>query len=160
MSNNQQKKMGKKLKTYAQALGIKLTEKENDEENNQSKIKETGAKTSKTKRIQKENELKKVIDGMKEQIDKLVLIIKMMCNNIESDMIKKTVEEQLEEVEFAIEKENEVINEAQDDRNDNNNNDMNDRNNNACDIRSKHKIRSHPCYRQNSATGGISQKIK
>lgn len=165
MSNSQQKKIGKKLKTYAQAIGIKSTQREieNNEENNQSKIKDTGVKnkTSKTENIQKENEFIRVINGMKEQIDKLVQIIKMMCNAIGcDDAFKQTVEEHLEEVELAIEKENDVIEEVQEERNEKNNNNMHESSNNSNDIRSKCKIRSHPYSRQNSATGSISQKMK
>ena len=60
MSNGQQKKIGKKLKTYAQALGMPSIENKNNEENNQTKNSEKAEqkKTPKSTKYEKENELK------------------------------------------------------------------------------------------------------
>ena len=72
MSNGQQKKIGKKLKTYTQALGMPSIDKDN-KENDQLKNRETVVqkKNLKATNNEKEKELKQVINGMKGQIDKL-----------------------------------------------------------------------------------------
>ena len=162
LSNGQQKKMGKKLKTYAQALGIPSTESNNSKENDQSKNRETEERNnkSKSKNNQKENELKEVINRMKDQIEKLVQIIKMMCNTIEcNEEVKKTVEDQLDEIEHVMEKENDVIQNSNA-REEESNMSYGSSKNNGNEISNKCKIRPHPYSRQNSTTGGVSQKMK
>jgi len=97
---------------------------------------------------------------MKDQIEKLVQIIKMMCNTIEcNEEVKKTVEDQLDEIEHVMEKENDVIQDSNA-REEESNMSYGSSKNNGNEISNKCKIRPHPYSRQNSATGGVSQKMK
>ena len=107
VSNGQQKKIGKKLKTCAQVLGMP-SENENDEENNNQMNRETVGPKKNLKMItnRKEKQLNKVINGMKKQIDKLCLIIKMTCNSVAcNDNLIKSVDDQLDEINNEVESE-------------------------------------------------------
>ena len=95
------KKIGKNLKIYAQALGINHVQNEN---NDHKKI--INEKKKKQKPNDKKiNELEKVIKIMGKQIEKLKEIIAVVCNTIVQDEdFKKMVEFQLEELENTTEK--------------------------------------------------------
>ena len=94
---------------------------------------------------------------MKEQIDKLVQIIKTMCNTIVcNDEFKKNVEDQLNEIEKVIEIET-TENENSSKRRYDNNVQYGKNNNNVDESKKNYRIRSHPNSQQDSATGGIDQ---
>jgi len=90
------KKIGKNLKIYAQALGINHVQNEN---NDHKKI-INEKKKKQQKEEKKIKELEKVIETMAQQIVKLKEIITVVCNTgVQDEELKKIVEIQLEDLE-------------------------------------------------------------
>ena len=110
---------------------------------------------------EKEKELKQVIKGMKEQIDKLCLIVKTLCDTIaQNDTIKQSVENQLEEIVKKSDNSANVINSQQNSnkrslennkQNENNQNDMTQKN---------WKIRPYPNSKHKGTTGGVEKCVQ
>lgn len=93
---NQNKKIGKNLKTYAQAVGVKVIQKENT--TNQGKQNE-GNNNSKNKN-NKIKGLEQTIKNMEKQIMQLKEIIAEVCDKIVQDEgFKRNIENQLKTVE-------------------------------------------------------------
>ena len=110
---------------------------------------------------EKEKELNQVIKGMKEQIDKLCLIVKTLCDTIaQNDTIKQSVENQLEEIVKKSDNSANVINSQQNSnkrslennkQNGNNQNDMTQKN---------WQIRSHPNSKHKGTTSGVEKCVQ
>jgi len=93
---NKNKKIGKNLKTYAQAVGVKVIQKENT--TNQGKQNE-GNNNSKNKN-NKIKGLEQTIKNMEKQITQLKEIIAEVCDKIVQDEgFKRNIENQLKTVE-------------------------------------------------------------
>ena len=112
-------------------------------------------------RNEKEKELKQVMKGMKEQIDKLCLIVKTLCDTIaQNDTIKQSVENQLEEIVKKSDNSANIINSQQNsNKRSLENNKQNENNQN--DVTQKNqKIRSHPNSKHKGATGSVEKCVQ
>ena len=101
--NLKKNKYRKRIKTYAQVLGIKV-------ESNEPKMQENKSKTN-TAKIVKDPEdkndenLKSVIQGMKEQIKELHKIIQVLCDSIvKDDEVKQKCIEKMNKINVNSEK--------------------------------------------------------
>ena len=93
--SNTQKKLSKKLKTYAQVLGIKPLQ---GDENEKEKLKQKKKKKIEQKDNQcvREKELYKIICRLKSQIEILTQLITIIYkNSVNNESFKKEVERQL-----------------------------------------------------------------
>lgn len=162
MTNNQQKKIGKKLKTYAQVLGIPPNDNDSSAEKQTNKNqKQMQQKNRNYDSNEKEEELKQVIKGMKKQIDNLCSIVKTLCNTIaQNDTIKQSVENQLEDiVRKSDNNANIIISHQNSNKRSLENNKQNENNQN--DMTQKNwKIKSHPNSKHKGTTGGIEKCVQ
>ena len=90
----QMKKYGRKIKTYAQAIGLKCDETKDATKSTQTIEKNTYGSVH-SNNAKKNRELENTIKEMNEQILKLKQIIETLCEAIQDEKVKNQVEESL-----------------------------------------------------------------
>ena len=104
----------------------------------------------------KEKQLNQVINGVKKQIDKLCLIIKMTCNSVAcNDNLIKSVDDQLDEINNEVESEIQEVENSNKRRLENSSKDDNQNEKARTESSKKCRVRAHPHSRNQDDTGNI-----
>ena len=117
--NFKKNKYGKRIKTYAQVLGI--TVEKNDAKNEEKKNKMMNEQKAKEVETKSDETLLTVIKGMQEQINALQKIIQVLCDTVvKDDDVKNTVLEKMNQINKKAEKvdESKVNEKKRDERDD------------------------------------------